>query len=160
MKQSTRTTSREKVCTVKYLSTRNANNLQDYLKRNIQNFLCLVLIIDFIILVKRFFSFILIFFSVAEREEEEEMSKAGMSVNRRPKPKKAPRPKSQPPGVSAPGVQSSPSHSSQEDLVKQRKYLKPFGVRSSLPKPSLGCTTLRLNLVKQRTHLQPLWGDT
>ena len=63
------------------------------------------------------------FVPAAEREEEEEMSKAGMSVNRRPKPKKAPRPKSQPPGVSAPGVQSSPSHSSQEDLVKQRTYL-------------------------------------
>ena len=55
------------------------------------------------------------------------MSKAGMPVNRRPKPKKEPRPKSQPPGMlrhGAPGAQSSPSHSSQEDLVKQRTYCK------------------------------------
>ena len=59
----------------------------------------------------------------AEREEEEELSKAGMPVNRRPKPKKAPaRPKSQhvPAPVYAVGegdkTESSPSHSSQEDI--------------------------------------------
>ena len=102
---------------VKDLSTLNTNHLPTLSHEKHPE-------LSLIKLVKRFFKFYIFLFSVAEREEEEEMSKAGMSVNRRPKPKKAPRPKSQPPGVAAPGVQSSPSHSSQEDLVKQRKYLK------------------------------------
>ena len=65
------------------------------------------------------------------------MSKAGMPVNRRPKPKKAPRPKSQPPGMlshGAPRAQSSPSHSSQEDLVKQRTYCKDLSAHYSVYK--------------------------
>ncbi len=59
----------------------------------------------------------------AEREEEEEMSKAGMPVSRRPKPKKGPRPKSQPPGaLGGAAREGSPSHSSQEDLGKQGEW--------------------------------------